>query len=70
MKSKLVGVWNSIQFLNNRDIWFSPDAGVKLGIKYSGGTESLKSFYIVYKELIKKNFILNLHLNNLWKLKT
>jgi alpha(1,3/1,4) fucosyltransferase len=55
MKSKLVGVWNSIQFLNNRDVWFSPNAGVKLGIKYSGGTESLKSFYIVYKELIKKN---------------
>ncbi len=55
MKNKLVGVWNFHKILNNKDVWFSKNSGVEIGIKYSGGTESLKSFYNFYTALKEKN---------------
>ena len=55
MKNKLVGIWNFHKILNNSNIWLSPNAGLQMGIKYSGGTESLRSFYNFYKELIDRN---------------
>jgi len=53
-KHKLIGVWNYHNILNNSNIWFSPNAGREVGIKYSGGTESLKSFFNVYQELTRE----------------
>jgi len=55
MKNKLVGIWNFHKILNNKDVWFSENSGIEMGIKYSGGTESLKSFYNFYKALSEKN---------------
>ena len=55
MKSKLVAAWNFHKILNHKNVWFSPNSALEMGIKYSGGTESLRSFYNFYKELIVRN---------------
>ena len=59
MKNKLVAVWNRDKILNNSDIWFSSNSGLEMGIKYSGGTESLRSFYYLCE---LDNYITTLHL--------
>ena len=53
MKKKLIGIWNYHDVLNKNGLFISKNPGYYLG------EDSMKSFYNVYKNLLKKdkNFI-------------